>query len=309
MSQIFLIKDQDSKVTLNSIFSDDGSILKKGYTSMTPIKIGEETLLFAYNKTTQKMDTFTLYDKDPWVKPKKSGISMPDNSWDTLDTFVLGNNPYLLTYQKDNGIFGIYQVANDLSLSEPYRLRLTRLTPTDGFTTVAPFTSLGQQYFLGYNFDTGTVTSFKIVVETTSEEGSLPLRALNIWYHQWAKNWTHFAFFKFGDSNFFFKINTGKLNVNIDHLQDDPAKGTIEVGSHLQKLMPNALSISNVTEIPWENDEPHILTYVGADGLTSIYRIHADCKGWTKLGESNTQKNSSIISSYRINNSYTLFYG
>jgi hypothetical protein len=113
-----------------------------------------------------------------------------------------------------------------------------------------------------------------------------------------------------GDSNFFFKINTGKLNVNIDHIQDDPSKGTIEVGSHLQNLLPAALSITNVTKIPWENDEPHILTYVDVDGSTAIYRIHSDCKGWTKIGDSITPKNASVVLSYRMSkNPYVLFYG
>jgi len=311
MSQIFSIKDADSKISMDSIFSDDGSILKKSYTSSVPIKIGNDTFLFAYDKNSKKLDVYSLYDKEPWIELKKSDIDLGGHTWKILQTFVLGNIPHLLAYEPD-GYIGIYQIGNDFSLSKPYSLKYTRGTTTDGFTTVEPFTSLGQQFFLCYNNVNGRVTNFKINVEVSSEGGSPPIRVSNVWWHKWDDSWNHFIFFTLGAANFFFKIKTDpkKLNANIDHIQDDPSRGGVEVGSHLDNQLDDPLSISIVKMIPWENGEPYFLTYTGKTGETEINHIHANCQGWKKLGKITTDKDVPMIVPYRIGTStFALFYG
>lgn len=313
MNRIYAItsKRASTVVMLDAVWTQDANgDLPAGYTSLVPVQVGKRLVLFAYNKATQKTDTYTLSDKAPWVRAAKSqpDLSGPD-AWDTIDTFVLGNQPYLVTYCRESGAFGFYQVASDLSVSKPYRLAWVRNTPTTGFTTVAPYTSLGQQYVLGYDFDTGTVANFSVTVTSSSADGP-PLRLQNVWYHQWAKGWTRFAFFQLGGSNFFFKINTAKLNVNIDHMQDNPAAGSVEVGSYLQSQLPDALSIRHSACLPWSNGEPYLLTHIASNGLTAIYRIHADCLGWTKVHESVTVIDSETIIPYRIGNkTLTLYYG
>ncbi|EGG42055.1 hypothetical protein Nlim_1070 [Candidatus Nitrosarchaeum limnium SFB1] len=310
MNSIYSIISSQSKLVFGQVWTENQNTeIANGYTAMIPINIGKDVILFAYNKNAQKTDTFRLTNSAPWVSKVDSQIDLSDGQWDSLNTFVLGNNNYLMTYQKDNGVFGFYQITDDLQSSKPFKFSNSRETPTTGFTTIVPLTSLDQQYFLGYDFDLGKVASFSLMVKTSSWN-SPPLRAQNIWYHQWSPGWTHFAFFKLGETNFFFKINKKRLNVNIDHILDDPANGGIPIGTHLEKKLPNADSISNVVMIPWENGEPYLLTYINTSGSAIVYKINADCKGFVNIGESITQKNVSMIIPYCIGNkTFTLFYG
>lgn len=312
MNTLYSIKPAPTggAVALDKVWTQAGSNgLASGYTSLLPVQIGSSVILFAYNKTTQKVDAYTLSAADPWVQPVASKVDLSGDPWDSLDAFVLGNENYLLTYRRDTGAFGFYHLGADLSVSPPYIFELTRNTPTKGFTTVAPYASLGQQFVLGYDFDTGVVANFSVVVTSSSSGGVPPLLTLNVWYHQWAKAWTHFAFFQLGGANFFFKINTGKLNVNIDHMQDNPAMGSVEVGSHLQAQLPDALSIDIAAPVPWADGEPYLLTYIAVSGVTAIYRVHPDCLGWTRLSSGSTVKGASQAIPYRINDmSYALFY-
>ncbi len=314
MSQIYSIKSTDSSdnLVLDSVWTQNNNtnLLAAGYTSLATGRMGEDVVLYAYNKNTQKLDTYVLFDKEPWIERKKQDIDLDVGPWDSLSTFVLGNDQYLMTYRREFGTFGFYLINDDFSISKPYSFELKRNTPTKGFTTVSPFTSLGLQYFMGYDTETGMVATFSLdILSTSIATGTPPLQALNLWYHQWARNWKHFAFFQLGGANFFFKINTGKLNVNIDHIQDNPSMGTVEVGSYLQNQLPDARSIDITSVIPWANDEPYILTYIASSGVTAIYNIHADCQGWTKVNDSIAPKEVSEIVSYRVNDTnYSLFY-
>lgn len=309
MTSIYAIKPAPNGVTFNQVWAQAASGLAAGYTALVPVQVGAATALFAYNKTTQKADVYTLTDSAPWVQLSSAKIDLAGPAWDSLSTFVLGNDPYLMTYEREHGNFGFYRIANDLTVSKPYTFYFARNTPTHGFTTVAAYTSLGQVTFTGYDFDTGIVANFSLAVTSSSADGVPPLLAQNLWYHQWAKGWTRFAFFQLGGANFFFKINTAKLNVNIDHMQDNPAAGSVEVGSYLQAQLPDALSITNTAHVPWSNGEPYLLTYIASSGATVVYRIHADCQGWTNLNACTTEKDASQTVPYRIGNtSFVLFY-
>ncbi|HTB12044.1 MAG TPA: hypothetical protein VK752_10745 [Bryobacteraceae bacterium] len=308
MSTIYSIKPDPAKggVTLDQVWT--GGALASGYSNFVPVN----NALFAYNKSTDKTDVYTLSSGAPWIAPSGAHPDLSGGPWDNLSTFVLGNQRYLLTYRRDNGTFGFYSVNADLSVSPPYLFVLPRNTPSKGFTEVAPFSSIGQQFVLGYDHDTGHVANFSVAVISSSAGGVPPLLALNIWDHHWAKNWTCFAFFQLGGANFFFKINRveGKVNnVNIDHIQDNPAMGTVEIGTYLQEKLPDALSISIVAPVPWDDGEPYLLTYIASSGATVVYRIHADCQGWTSLNASTTIKGATQAVPYRIGNAtYVLFY-
>jgi hypothetical protein len=190
----------------------------------------------------------------------------------------------------------------------PYNFVNRRDWPTQNFTEVTPFVSLGLVYVLCYDGVKGTVAVYSLDVISSSAGGVPPLNMLNVWYHHWAKGWHVFSFFQLGKSNFFFKINTAKLNVNIDHLQDNPAMGSVEIGSWLQDQMPNALDVTLASIIPWENGEPYLSTYDGKTNDLNIYRIHADCQGWTKLN-STTVDPSTQLYTYRLGDtSFLLFY-
>jgi hypothetical protein len=306
ISNLFTVKPTETADKVSVVAVDLAAALPSGYTAITPIKISDQQYLCAYNSATGNTDLYST----PGLTPVDSRIDLSSGPWEMLTSFILGNETYLLTYRAQDGMFGFYHVSADLSASPPYLFYFSRNTPTVGFTEIAAVSSLGTQYVLGYNFEDGTVAAFSVSVVTSSSSGIPPLNALNVWYHRWAKGWTRFAFFKLGGANFFFKINTDKLNVNIDHLNDAPGAGTVEVGSFLQSQMPNALSVSNSAILPWINGDPHLLTYVASKGETFVYRIHGDCLGWTQVATLTTVASASLVVPYAVGTTtYVLFYG
>jgi hypothetical protein len=92
-------------------------------------------------------------------------------------------------------------------------------------------------------------------------------------------------------------------------MQDNPAMGSIEIGSQLQSQLPDALVISAAAIIPWAYGEPYLLTYIASSGVTAVYQIHSDCLGWTLQVSSTTVTGATIAIPYRIGNtSYVLLY-
>lgn len=310
-NRIFSVQpDGSGKISLQPVWSqtsDPG--FASGHTHLVPMQIGNRVILVGYDKQTRATSAYGLNAGDPWVQPLDSRIDLSGGPWDAVDSFVFGNDPYLMTYRSDHGTFSFFKIAADLTASPPYSVAYPRNWPTKGFTTVAPFSSLGAQYVLGYDFEHGTVAIYSLTTVTSAPGGAPALLAQNAWYHTWAKGWTRFAFFQLGGANFFFKINTAKLNVNIDHIQDNPAAGTVEVGSYLQSQLPDAEAIDIAARIPWAHGEPYLLTYIASSGKTDVYRIHGDCQGWTRMGTSPIMTGTKIVTPYRIGDgSFVLFY-
>jgi hypothetical protein len=310
ISKLYAIRPTGTVDSVSIDALDDAGALSPGYTNIVPLRVLNGVYLCAYNKGNGNTDVYVAGDTFPWLSPVESRIDLTGGPWDQLTTFVLGGEPYLLAYRSQDGNFGFFRVASDLSASPPYIFNLPRNTPTRDFTEIAAFNSVGAQYVLGYNANDGTVAAFSVAVIMSAAGGVPPLLALNVWYHHWAAGWARFAFFQLGGANFFFKINRNKLNVNIDHLNDSPAAGTVEVGSFLQAQLPDALAIDCAAIVPWAHGEPYLLTYIGASGSTAVYRIHADCLGWTGVAAKPTVANASIAVPYSVGgNSYALLYG
>jgi hypothetical protein len=316
MNALYSVVNSTTAVELNRLIHASESPLTPGYSALVPVKASGKDALIAYNKSLHTADAYLLSEQSPWILNSKKSIDLdlpaksndPDACWESLNAFTLGNEPYLMAYESKHGTFGFFKIHADLSISKPYIFSLIRNAPTQGFTSVGIYNSLNQIFFTGYDANTGVV-NFSLVVTAVSPEGTAPLQALNVWYHRWAKGWRNFAFFQLGGSNFFFKINTAKLNVNIDHMQDNPAMGSIEVGSYLQSQLPNALQVTNAACIPWAGGEPYLITYVSNTGTTNIYRIHSDCLGWSSVASTTTPNNSSQMVTYRIKDeSFVLFY-
>jgi hypothetical protein len=310
MNSIYAIDPANEGATLRSVWNGSGgSGLAAGYTSLVPVELGRETMMFAYDKASQQLDVYALSAGGPELRTLAAPAALAEGPWDSLSHFVLGNEAYLMAYRADNGTFGFFRVERDASLCAPYLFALPRNTPTRGFSTVATYSSLGKQYFTGYSIDTGIVANFSLDVTARSAPGVPPLLALNVWYHQWAKGWSHFAFFQMGGANFFFKINLAKLNVNIDHMQDNPAMGSVEVGSNMQGQLPDALAIDIAAALPWQGGAPWLLSYIGATGKTALYRVDPDCQGWTCAGEAVTVPGATQAIPYCIDGTtYVLFY-
>ncbi len=175
MSSLYSIRPDSGseKVALERVWDGD-SPLASGYTSFVALPRAGGPDLIAYNKATQKTDVYALGDAAPWISPVDSKIELAGGPWDSVASFVLGNVRYLLTYRADDGTFGFFALGADRSASPPYKFALPRNTPTRDFTNVAPFTSLGQQYILGYDFDTGRVANFSVAVTPSSAGGAPP---------------------------------------------------------------------------------------------------------------------------------------
>jgi hypothetical protein len=120
-----------------------------------------------------------------------------------------------------------------------------------------------------------------------------PLLMTPVWSHQWAKGWTRFAFFQLGGENFFLKTNTWKPNVNIDHVLDSLAAGTIEVGTRMS--LHEAQELSNVEPFVLGCADPHFATYISKSGEVTLNRFHSDCLGWTTIGKLNTQTGAGSV--------------
>lgn len=297
---------------------DHSSGLAAGYTNLVPIQFEKRTVLLAFNAGNQRIDAYALTATEPWVEADPGKRKLPSDKeteepWDSLGAFVLGNVHYVYAYCRKTGRVGFFALHDDLSLSDPYVYAPSHTTPSAGFTTIAPYTSLGQQYLLGYDSDTGRVENISVSVTPSSVGSTPPLLAQNVWFHTWAKGWTHFAMFQLGGANFFFKINkyhVDKPDVNIDHMQDDPSKGSIEVGRHLQSQLPAPSSIGAAVIVPWAGGAPYLLTYIASTGDAALYAIHADCLGWTEQASTKTLFGAAALVPYRIGDtSYVLFYG
>lgn len=204
--------------------------------------------------------------------------------WDAIESFVLANKPHLICYQRKNGHFEFRGLAKDLSLSAPLEFhRSHEPGPTAGFTMIRPFVSMSGVAFMGYNIETGAVAMYTVSATATSPPGMLPILALNVWSHAWAKNWTRFVFFAMGGANLFLKTNTGGGgNVNIDRIMDGLATGTVEVSTHMN--LAEALDQTLNAAIILDDGSPHFVT-CKPDGASVIYRIHPDCQGWDKVLE------------------------
>lgn len=308
MKQIFSIEPNGLEVTLNEVIT--ATELPLGYSAMVAVEAHRNHWLYAFNNETLLTDVYLLSQgQDNLTSVLKGYDGLKMRSWTLLRHFVLGDKPYLMTYEPEIGDMAFYEIKEDGTLTDPYVFMNKRSWPTQGFTEVTPIVITGLVYVLGYDTHKGTVAIFSLdVISRSPQKGVPPLNMLNVWYHQWAARWENFAFFTLGQSNFFFKINKGKLNVNIDHILDDPSQGSVEIGSYLQHKMPNALQVVLSASIPWENGEPYLATLDGTTNELDIYRIHADCQGWSLLGKKETST-ASIMISYRIDKkSYLLLY-
>lgn len=283
-------------VTLNPVAIDPNT-LPEGYTSLVTMQVNNITVLYAYNKSNKMTDVYSISsDSSSFGILLSQSTDLNLKEWDILRAFTLGNKPYLMSYEAKGGNLGFYEVNPDCTLSKPYIFENQRSWPTQDFSEVTPIVIVGLVYVLCYDDKKGTVAIFSLDVIANSAAGIPPLNMLNVWYHQWARGWEDFAFFTLGQSNFFFKINKAKLNVNIDHILDNPALGSVEIGSYLQEKLPNAMDVSMSSIIPWANGEPYLATYDGQAKNVNIYRIHADCQGWTCLNTTLVDDSTKMLS-------------
>jgi hypothetical protein len=293
------------QLRMTKVWSDAG-VISAGYTSLVTFDVANKSYLVGYRAD---MDAAEVYEIGSGTIPftRVSADLKLGTGWDAICPFVLGNQPYLMGYRRQTGIFAFFEIHDDLSVSAPYRWGHPRDPGLSvGFTTVKPIVCVGQVYFLGYNFDTGNVVLYSLAVTSTSASGVPPLVAHHVWQRSWAQGWTRFAFFQFAGGNFFLKTNTRRPNVNIDHVQDSPADGTVEVATQMD--LRDAQELDLCEAFTMANGEPYFSAYK-KNGETALYRFHADCQGWTPVAAAATADGASqilpIVSNGRTN---LLFY-
>jgi len=308
MVNIYSIEGGASGIQMNPT-GVEPSLLPEGYTSLVAVSGEDADLLYAFNKSTKLFDIYKISKEAPFLDLiSKDNSQLNHYPWDSIKGFELGNKSYLMAYEKHRGHFEFYEVRADYNLSKPYGFMNQRSWPTQNFSEVEPFVVTGLMYILGYDDQHGTVAIFSLDVVSTSPSDTPPFNMLNVWYHQWARGWENFSFFQLGQSNFFFKINKAKLNVNIDHVLDSPALGSVEIGSYLQDQLPNALDVSLACIIPFVFGEPYLITYDGKTQMANLYKIHADCQGWTNLHSGKVMQSDLMISYRTVNSSFVLLY-
>ncbi len=290
-SLIYQIQESNKPNTLDVKEVVSSSAISSSYANLSPIVVKGQTYLLGYNSTANHLDIFEFSGASPWLKavpakPKiQSGLSI-------IEPFTIGNRSDIAGYEPKKGIFYLYSVGDDLSLSKkPYEFfRNHEPSLTQGFTTLKSFTSFGQVVFLGYNGSNGYVALYTLSVTATSPPDSPPLLLTPAWAHNWAKGWTRFAFFQLGGENFFLKTNTDKPNVNIDHIMDGLSTGTAEVGTNLN--LKDAQKLSIVQPFYLGNGDPYFVTYK-SDGTVTLFRFHSDCLGWTQVAGLKSKSNAS----------------
>lgn len=292
-------------LTVEQVWQQDGgSPLAGGYSHLFPIEIGGSAHLIAVDG--EDASAFALGASDPWLTPVDSKLEL-GGPWDTIEPFVIGNVPHLLAYASAEGEFAFFPLGEDLSSKRPYKYSRRREPGiTKGFDVAQPIQIDGGVYYLCYSFDGGQVNIYSLSVTASSTSSIPPLVSNPVWLHQWARKWTRFAFFELGGETFFLKTNVGKLNVNIDHVLDNPADGTIEVGTYLD--LEDALELDLVRTVYLGSGDPYFLTY-RTNGKTTLNRFHGDCQGWTKEVELTTVEGASNIAPVQVGEScFLLFY-
>lgn len=298
---------QIGQLSVQKVWSQSGSgPLASGYNQLFPLTIKGDVYLVGVDGD-NKATAFRARNSAGWFAPAESQIDL-GGAWDIIEPFVIGNIPHLMAYESKKGQFSFFPITDDLKSLSPYTYaRNHEPGITAGYSVAQPITIFGMVYYLCYSFDTGKVAIYSLDVIASSPAGTPPLMSNYSWIHQWARDWTRFAFFQLGGENFFFKINVGKSpNVNIDHVTDDPTQGTVEVGSHLQ--LDNAMEIDIARAFYLGGGDPYFLTYV-KDGTTEVNRFRGDCLGWSTEASLNTVEDATQIVPLQIGDQcFVLFY-
>lgn len=280
---IYSVQQTDKRDGLTVTAVAEPSVIKGTYANLVPVTVKGQTYLLGYGATSDQLDVYQFTGAAPWLKavPAKAKVG---KGWDIILPFTNGNEPFVACYTAKKGVFRLFSINDDLSLSagsyEFFRNHEPSLT--QGFTTVKTFTLFGNVVLIGYNFENGYVATYSLSVTATSPAGVPPLLLTPTWAHKWAPGWTRFAFFQFGGENFFLKTNTAKPNVNIDHILDYLPNGTAEVATNMNDALKNAQQLDNVEPLTL-NGDPYFVTYMKKGGQLTVNRFHSDCMGWTTV--------------------------
>lgn len=277
--------------------------LAADYDSMTTIEINGQLFLVGYSSSRGQADLYILHSDGSGAEQHGDPLDL-GTGWDVVEPFYLANQPHFACYQAKNGHICLYPISVDLQTEGSYLFYHYREPLTTNATVFKPLVAEGRVFILTYNEAHGDVNAWTISATSRSAPGHPPLRMDNAWAHRWAQGWTRFAFFTWGNENFFLKTNLDKegkvRNVNIDHISNELSSGTNEVGSHLQDKLKDAQFLTIVHPFMVGPGEPYFLTYRADTGESTFNRIHGDCLGWTTCATIACPPHATHIVPYRI---------
>lgn len=238
----------------------------KGWTHLTPFRLGGKPHYIAYKSSTGKVD----FDR---VNPGGSGVTTIGSGtwskgWTHFMPFTLGGNPYYVAY---NSLYGGANVDR-INAAGNGASTLWSGSWGQGWTHLAPFTLGGVQYFIAYKGGTGAVEIDKI----TGSGNSVSIT--EVWSGQWSKGWSHLVPVSHaGGVNLLrYKSTTGlasfdKINAN---------------GLGTQSLGTAAWTKSWTAFSPFAIDgTAHVLSYKIGSGLADVDKLNAAGTGvstiWT----------------------------
>jgi hypothetical protein len=289
--QILELGSSSAGWAINPVFVGAPGDFSGPYDAFATVRNGDDHLLCAYRAADGIADLFRITLSAPHLT-KLAAIDL-GKGWTALNAFRYINENFLMTYRPDSGQFSFFSIGRDLDIAGRYNyVRLHAPAMSRDFTMVRPFVVGGRVIFMGYGFESGSVCLYRIEGTVSSRAGMPPIAAHTVWDHVWAPGWTRFAFFALGGEVFFLKTNTKFPNVNIDHVLDDPTTGTSEVGSNLQLV--DAQDLSLVASFEQDQGHPHFIAY-RPDGLAVAYRIHSTCAGWSRLCQAQAVANAHVL--------------
>lgn len=281
-----------ASLQLEQVWQQSGAEpLAPGYAHLVALESGGAPHLIGIDAK-GAASAFKVSAAAPYLEPVASALKL-GGPWDIVEPFVLGNIPHLLCYEADQGNFSFFPLDDQLASRPPYTYQRKREPGiTKGFSVAKPIVIDGAVFYLGYSFDGGQVHIYSLAATATSGPRSAPLVSEPVWIHEWARKWTRFAFFELGRETFFLKTNVGKLNVNIDHVQDEPAAGTVEVGTYLD--LEDALDLEVTESFYLGGGDPYFVAYLQS-GKTTVNRFDGNCLGWTAQAQAQTVTDATRI--------------
>ena len=103
---------------------------------------------------------------------------------DLIEVFSLGNRAYVVAYAAKKGVFNVYAIADDFSLSQPYPFfRNHEPGLSQGFSTLSSFTLYGQVVLLGYRRDNGYVAMYTVAEPASGHSNMIINRSVRRWFN------------------------------------------------------------------------------------------------------------------------------
>lgn len=271
-----------------------------GWTALVPFRIGADTFIQAYSRSTGAASISC-------VRPNGDGLEpVWDDQWDAGWTifmpFTLGGTPHCLSYKASNGRVDIYSFnpgGNGYALVEEHQW-------TTNWTSIMPFVLNGQPHYLACKSGNGRVSIGRI------DPGGV---ITSLWTDTWRPGWTSLMPFVRNGQPHLLAYQEQGGRVGIDRIHHE--------GQGVIALREDDWGSGWTTLLPLSNDGTEFLTYRGAtlrrlgtttawvpgDGHAHVAQTRVDNRVETRWCDQ-WKSSWKCATSFSLNgNFYTLFSG